>query len=236
MDDKQVADLVDKMIDDFLEKDDKEKNDNVFYPSELPYCKRKNYYSRRCNIPFDAETKRLFHMGNLIHNFITFLLKKNFEGKLIDSERSLTVIADAEHDIDIRGRLDNLVMINDESGSEKTIFEVKSTANISFMKEAQEHHVMQITPYLRALQMKKGYIVYVEKNTLKTKVFPVEYNKEIFLKLVNRAKDIAKHLRENTLPEADGKKSKWECNYCSYKTQCDNNYNPNDTNEKKSNA
>jgi len=226
VDDKKVSELVDKMIDGFLDKESKVKEDTTFYPSEISYCKRKNYYGRRCKIPFDKETLRTFQVGNLIHNFISYLLKKNLETKLLDSERSLTVIANAEEDIDIRGRLDNLVLVNTGEGSEKTIFEVKTSSNIQYMKEAQEHHVMQITPYLRALQLKKGYIIYVEKNTLKTKVFPVEYDKKIFLELVKRTREIAKHLRENSLPEPEGRKSSWECSMCLYRDKCDKDYNP----------
>ena len=224
MDDKQVDVLINKIIDDFLDREDKERSETVFYPSELPYCYRKNYYNFKCPILFDTETKRIFHVGNIFHNFITFLLKRSFETKLLDSERSLTIIVDPIHDIDIRGRLDNLVILQDEN--EKTIFEVKSTSNISFMKEAQKHHKMQIIPYLRALQLTKGYIVYVEKNTLKVKVFPVEYDKKIFLEVVERAEKLAKHLRENTLPEPEGRESTWECNLCKYKEMCDSDKNP----------
>jgi CRISPR/Cas system-associated exonuclease Cas4 (RecB family) len=100
------------------------------------------------------------------------------------------------------------------------------------MKEAQKHHKMQIIPYLRALQLPKGYIVYVEKNTLKTKVFPVEYDKKIFLEVVERAKKLAKHLKEGSLPEPEGRSSSWECKFCSgYKEMCDLNYNPNEHGE-----
>jgi len=231
--DKKVEDLINNIIDNFLDREEKEKEPFSFYPSEIPYCQRKNYYSRKAPIPFDKKTKRIFHTGNLYHNFITYLLKHNFEDtKLLDSERSVTIIAEPEYDVDIRGRLDNLVLINldNEKGEkEKTIFEVKSSSSIQFLKEPQKHHVMQLTPYLRALQLKKGYIVYVEKNTLQTKVFPVKYDKEIFLNVVKRARDLAKHLRENTLPEAEGKVLKdWQCKYCpkGYKEMCDKEYNP----------
>jgi CRISPR-associated exonuclease Cas4 len=223
-----VEKKINNIIDDFLSREDKQKTDNIHYPSEIPYCYRKNYYSRRSPIPFTKDTKRIFQVGNIFHNFITLILKKSFEMRLTDSERSVTIIADAENDIDIRGRLDNLVIVNpEETGEELSIFEVKSSANISKMKKAQSHHILQLQPYLRALQLKHGHIVYVEKNTLQVKVFEVPYDKEIFLKVVARAKHLGNYLKLNKLPEPEGKIIKdWQCGYCDYKEMCDLNYNP----------
>jgi len=46
MDDKEIDAMVNKIIDDFLDRQEtKERSETCFYPSELPYCVRKNYYN-----------------------------------------------------------------------------------------------------------------------------------------------------------------------------------------------
>jgi CRISPR/Cas system-associated exonuclease Cas4 (RecB family) len=140
----------------------------------------------------------------------------------------------------ISGRMDDVItitksasIITDEkeglrlkNKTEKIIVEVKSIRSLAYLDKPKEPHILQLMVYIRSMSyygVKKGIILYVDKNNLKTKAFTIIYDHAVFLKALNRARKLHSYLISKTLPPAEAKQTlsmKWSCNYCEYADQC----------------
>lgn len=217
---KTLQKQIDSLIDKHLTKEGKERKIGVYYPSELGMCARKLYYVYTNPKDFSSDKIRIFAAGNMIHDFIAKVFKESDEVELVANERSFTII-DPESDISIHGRLDNLISFKDDK--KQYLVEVKSTKSLNWLDEPRPSHVMQVMPYLKAFSIDWALLLYVEKNTLSTKVFKVKYDKLALKKLFEKARCVHEHLIGGTVPDPGlGKDDKWQCNpkYCEYCDEC----------------
>jgi len=210
----------DKLTENYFKKELRVKTIGKYYPSEIGYCLRKSWYSFINPKETDIDLTKVFEVGNMLHDYVckVFASEKNPEVELIETESPFTIEVD---DFIISGRIDNLVLLKGEN--KKVIVEVKSTKLLSMMKEPQESHVMQLQLYLHTKNIQDGVLLYVEKNTLKSKTFTCRYDKAAYEQIINRFKQLHKHLKESSipLPEARLQESKkWLCRYCNYRTEC----------------
>ena len=213
----------DELIENYLKRDSYPKTIGRYYPSEAGYCIRKNWYSYKYPKETDKDVMKIFKVGNMIHSFLVDVLssQKNPNIELLESEAPFKLNID---DFVISGRIDDVILL--KANKKIIIVEVKSTKNINFIKEAIKTHVDQLMIYMYAKKIYDGAIVYIEKNTLKSKMFEIKYDKNSVDKLIERFKILHKHLKEDTLPEPEAKQNdemKWMCRYCPYKEECDNN-------------
>ena len=193
----------------------------TFYCSEIAYCPRQLYYKRLIPKEYPPETLKIFMLGDMIHDKLSEIL--GFKYKEIESEGRITLYMPIE-DIRFGGRFDDLVRHEDQ----EILIEKKSCASLYYIEAANKphhHHLVQLMLYIKALGLNKGYIIYIEKNTLKTKTFEVEYDAKLLFEAIARASLVQECLDTNTLPDKKPLGS-WQCKFCPHKKECDKNENP----------
>lgn len=211
----------DELIDKYLYREARAKTIGRYYPSEVGQCIRKSWFSFKMPKPMEPHVTKIFEAGNLLHGFIVDVLRsdKTPEVTLIESESPLKMKVD---DFEISGRIDDIIRL--EHNGEKALVEVKSTKSIEFLREPSEQYLMQLQFYMHSTGIHRGFVLYVEKNTLKSKSFSVNYDKELADTIIKRFKALHLSLTNNSIPYAEAKqtrKNSWMCNYCLYKKECD---------------
>ena len=209
-----------KMTDNFLKREKREKKIGRYYPSEIGSCIRKVWYSYKFPIEFEPKLIKIFELGNILHGFVTNVLKseKTTDVKLIKTEFPFKEIID---DFIISGRIDNLIMI--KSNNKKILIEVKSTGNIAYINEAKSDNISQLQLYMHYLKIKNGLLLYVNKNDLMSKVFNVNYDEKEAQKIINRFRALDKMLKNDIVPKPEARENKktlWVCNFCEYNKKC----------------
>jgi len=210
----------DDLIDGHIKREYKPKGIGRYYPSEAGSCLRKVWYSYKFPSEIDPDLRKIFEMGNIIHDFIVQVLKseKTPQVELLKSEFPFR---EKVEDFTISGRIDNLIEV--KISGKIYLVEIKSTAGIKFVKEASPHNIQQLQLYMHFTGVHNGLLVYIDKSTLKTKLFEIKYDKDEAIKILKRFKILHKLLKENKLPEAEARKYekiKWMCKYCEYKDKC----------------
>jgi len=209
-----------KLIDNHLAREYKPKSIGRYYPSEIAGCMRKTYFSYKNPKQADVKLNRIFEAGNMLHEFITEVIKseKNPEIELIRSELPIEI---KEKDFIVSGRIDNLVLVKIDN--KMALVEVKS---IKFLpKEHKKEHEVQLQLYMKALGINEGVILYIQKDNLETKTFDIKFNKKIADKIIERFHELHKALTQDRMPEAEAKQDKekeWMCDYCNYREECKN--------------
>jgi len=210
----------DDLIHNFLKRELNEKKIGKYYPSECGNCIRKSWYSYKTPKETDKDLIKIFQAGNLIHEFIVDVLKseKNPEITLIGSEVPFKIELD---ELIVSGRIDNIIKV--ELDNKIFLVEVKSASSINFVDVPSESHVMQLQLYMHQQNIHNGLILYIEKNTLKTKVFEIKYDFNIIEEALNRFKALHRFLVLDELPDPEARIEKdmnWQCKNCSYKEEC----------------
>jgi hypothetical protein len=211
----------DSIIDEYMISVNPERERKVgeYYPSELGGCLLSVFYRYTKPKPQPLDRLRIFAAGNLVHEFAARVFKTRMNSH--ESERSIT-IPDPMTGLRLRGRLDDFFILGDE----KIVVEVKSIKSFAYLSEPKPEHVMQLMPYLLSAGVDRGYLLYFEKNTLKTMAFEVLYDGDIFQKLMDRARIVHHSLLETSIlyrPKPDYLKDpskKWLCTYCDYADEC----------------
>ncbi len=106
----------------------------------------------------------------------------------------------AMEDFLISGRVDDLVLV--KSSGKNVLVEVKSTKDVTFVKEPQTNHAMQIMFYMEATGVHNGIILYIDKNNLKSKVFEVEFDHKKANDIFDRFSTLHEHLKKDEVPNA----------------------------------
>lgn len=210
----------DRMADKYLHKELKPKTCGRYYPSEVGYCLRKTWYSYNHPLETDKHLIKVFEIGNMVHDFVVRVLQseKNEEVELIGAEIPFVFDNDG---YTVSGRIDDLVLV--KLNGIKVLVEVKSTSYLG-INEPSEQHVMQLQLYMHNTGIHHGIVLYVEKNSLKSKAFPVAYNKDMADKILRRFSYLHSSLTCNSLPFAEAKiepKMNWMCKSCPYLDKCE---------------
>jgi len=215
---------VDKLIDDYLAREVEEREIGVYYPSEIGFCMRRNYYLYTIPKQYEASTLRVFKAGELGHLFVGEVLKQSLEEVKLEYPIILTSL---EKDWTIRGRLDSFIIFRVED--EVIVVELKTVSNLYYIQQSNEahwEHVLQIMPYLKAVKARRGIIVYVDRRNLRTKYFEVQWDEAIYKHFLRRVDDLHNYLVNKKLPLAEAKlinSKNWMCKYCNYSEECEKN-------------
>lgn len=219
---------LDALIDDHLDRQRKsekhERKIGHFWATDFGKCKRQVYYSFTNPKEFDSGKRKIFSVGNIIHEFLQGVLKAR-EGDLFElvwNEQYMT-ITDIETNLIITGKIDTRLQHRGES----ILLEFKTENERAFnmRKSPLLSHRSQFNLYLRSQRLDYGYIVYINKSDMSIKPFRVDFDEALFQRCMRDARDIFWHLRHSKLP-AKNPKAGWECNYCHYREECDRNDNP----------
>lgn len=220
-----VVEALDKAISNALRRDDDRLTIGVYRPSLLPACLRRQFLAYRRGFPPPSEEKvGIFKIGEIFHGFLYETLRRSEpEIKVKGSEAGFSILLPApegegEDFIQITGRADLIVKVDGESdGDGEYVVEVKS---IKHLPEAPlRHHVFQLQFYLAGYRLRRGFLVYLEKQALRHRIFPVDFDPEVFRRLLERALSLHKALVEGKPPEPDPEA--WECPYCEFLGECD---------------
>jgi CRISPR/Cas system-associated exonuclease Cas4 (RecB family) len=209
------------MIDRYLFRESKQKELGRYYPSEIGGCLRKVWFSYKQPKETPKELKRIFEAGNIMHDFVAKVLQseKNPEVELIQSEVPFKV---DNLGFVISGRIDDLLLVKKED--KKVLVEVKSCKSLHYVDKPSPSYVSQLQFYMWALRIHDGVILYVEKNTLNSKVFTIPYDEKHAQDILGRFKKLDERLREDRLPEPEAKMDRelnWMCRFCDWKKECD---------------
>lgn len=213
-----------KLIDNYLAREYKPKSIGRYYPSEIAGCMRKTYFSYKNPKPIDTKLNRIFEAGNMLHEFVTEVIrseKNNKEIQLIKSELPVEI---KEKEFIISGRIDNLVLVKicENNECKQVLVEVKSAKFLP--KEHRKEHETQLQLYMKALGVKEGIILYIQKDNLQVKSFDIKFSKKEADRIIERFQELHKSLVSGKIPEAEAKldeEKSWMCEYCQYKGECE---------------
>ncbi|MBD3407480.1 MAG: Dna2/Cas4 domain-containing protein [Candidatus Lokiarchaeota archaeon] len=208
--------IVDKDLD---EKRKKQKRIGGIHASAIGYCMRKQWYEIKINRPQPNDTLRIFKVGNLLHDYVTELLKRHEDVEYVEDEKPIKILVEPEGFV-IHGTYDDLVHLKDGT---RILVDEKSCKNLFYIAEPKKEHVMQLMLYMRVLEVEHGQICYISKNKFQMKNFPVKFDEKLYKEVLARAKKLHLFLDENELPPAEAKQSKsteWLCEYCLYADLC----------------
>ena len=97
----------------------------------------------------------------------------------------------------------------------RLLLEIKSISRLP--SKPLSHHVLQIQPYLLALNLPEGLLVYLEKKRLKWRIFTVKYEPKLMERLLDRAHRLHQALISGEAPKPE---PSWECRYCEFRERC----------------
>jgi hypothetical protein len=197
-----------------------EKEQRHWYISRLGQCPTGQYLERlgrEPDAPFDDRTLRVFKCGTIFEDFVTKLVAQTIDGE------SSTQFHVENQALDISGYVD--LVLNYSNGL-TVPYEIKSKHSKAFwymLKEgrAQRHHEIQLWWYLKLMNLPLGMIVYVSKDDLAIKEYPVQLDD---LELAEEAQSQLQALNEawstKQVPEPLPDPKDWRNKYCSWHLQC----------------
>ena len=210
-----MIEVIEKMIEEAIRKEERERVEGVYYPSELPFCLRRNYFLYKVKKEVSLPVLKIFELGNMLHSWFSKVFER--AGVLDRSEEKMVY-----HDglITIKGRCDDIIKL--KKSGKRILLEIKTVRNLRFIKEPKREHAMQLSFYMFALGFKKAYLVYVDRRDLRIRVFTVSFDESLFNELVERAHLLDSFVKNNEKPPKTSKK--WMCNYCQYRWECEGDY------------
>ena len=117
----------------------------------------------------------------------------------------------------IHGRADAIVSIK----GEPYIVEIKSVNSAKFRKEeADSDHIKQLQLYLYFFKVKKGILLYENKDTQELNEYIIDYDEKLVKDVIASFDKLKDQLEQAIVPEIPKDIEEWRCNYCSYLEEC----------------
>ena len=205
--------MLKELIDKFYIENQKNKEQTRFYITDAGKCPRAVFF-RFKNVPraaMDARIMRIFEHGEHIHRNIFNILYRLRIGVT-------TEIPIPSQEI-ISGRADAILCIDNEN----YVLDIKSMNSMIFRKllQPKEENVYQLQLYLHYFNIKKGILLYIDKDQQEIKEFFVDYDEALCKSLLDKFYALKDQVETNMVPErlADYPKN-WQCNYCQFKEIC----------------
>lgn len=184
-----------------------------FYISDAGKCQRVIFFKFKNAPCIDITPRmlRIFEKGEYIHRNITSILTTM--GVLVASE------IEVPHNSLISGRADALLSLDNQL----YVLDIKSISNKGFksLKKAKEEHILQLQLYLHFFNIKKGILLYVDKDQQELKEFVISYNRKTVKNLLDGFKKLRDKIDKDYIPRRiDSKMKHPSCFFCSYKDIC----------------
>ncbi|MEK7658745.1 MAG: PD-(D/E)XK nuclease family protein [Patescibacteria group bacterium] len=205
--------MLKELIDEFYEEQQKNKEQTKFYITDAGKCPRAVFFKFKNapREPMDARILRIFEHGEHIHRNIFNVLYRLRIGVT-------TEISIPSQEI-ISGRADAILCINNEN----YVLDIKSMNSMIFrnLNQPKEENIYQIQLYLHYFNIKKGILLYIDKDQQNIKEFVVDYDAELVKSLLDKFYSLKTKVEENIVPERmqDYPKN-WQCQYCQFKDIC----------------
>lgn len=206
--------MLKELIDKFYLDQQRNKIQERFYITDVGKCNRAIFFKFK-NVPrkkLEPRILRIFDHGEQLHRNIFSILYRLKIGVT-------TEIPIPAQEI-VGGRADAILCLNNEN----YVLDIKSINSSIFknLTSPREENYYQIQLYLHFFQIKKGILLYIDKDQQEMKEFLVEYNPEICQRLLNNFKLIQEKINSNIIPAVlPDYPNNWQCNYCQFKEICD---------------
>ena len=205
--------MLKELIDQFYLENQKNKDQTKFYITDAGKCPRAVFFKFKNapREPMDARILRIFERGENIHRSIFNILYRLRLGVV-------TEIPIPSQEI-ISGRADAILCV----GNENYVLDIKSINSMIFrnMSAPKEENIYQIQLYLHFFNIKKGILLYIDKDQQEMKEFFVDYDEALCKGLLDKFYVLKDQVENNVLPSRlDGYPRNWQCNYCQFKDVC----------------
>jgi CRISPR-associated protein Cas4 len=203
--------MIKEKIDEFYTSKQAERDKSHFYITDAGKCPRAVYFNFKKvpKKPMDARVLRVFDHGDYTHL------------RIISTLFSLGLVKATEIEIPnkevVHGRADAIINID----GEPYVVEIKSINSNSFFKLAapDPDHLKQLQLYLHYFKIKKGIVIYENKNTQELKEFSVEYSEDLVKELLEKFHILKAQIESNIVPSVE-EVVEWKCSYCPYAEEC----------------
>jgi len=205
--------MLKELIDQFYLDNQKNKDQTKFYITDAGKCPRSVFFKFKNapREPMDARILRIFERGENIHRSIFNILYRLRLGVV-------TEVPIPSQEI-ISGRADAILCI----GNENYVLDIKSINSMIFkrMQEPKEENILQIQLYLHYFNIKKGILLYIDKDQQEMKEFFIDYDEALCKSLLDKFYALKDQVEKNILPArlADYPRN-WQCSYCQFKDVC----------------
>lgn len=119
----------------------------------------------------------------------------------------------------ISGRADAILCI----GNENYVLDIKSINSMIFRKMTapKEDNVYQVQLYLHFFNIKKGILLYIDKDQQEMKEFFIDYDEVLCKSLLDKFYALKDQVEKNILPSRlEDYPRNWQCTYCAFKDIC----------------
>ena len=205
--------MLKELIDNFYLEQQKNKEQTRFYVTDAGKCPRAVFFKFK-NAPrakMDPRILRIFERGEYFHRNIFNILYRLRIGVT-------TEVPIPSQEL-ISGRADAILSMNNEN----YVLDVKSINSMVFrnLREPKEENVYQIQLYLHYFNIKKGILLYIDKDQQEMKEFLVNYDSNLVGSLIRNFEDLKVKIDRNIVPSRiSGWPSNWQCRYCQFKDIC----------------
>jgi len=202
-----------ELIDKFYLDQQKSREQNHFYITDVGKCPRAVFFKFK-NAPrekMDARILRIFERGESMHrNLINTLIRL---GIVVAAEIKIP-----EQEI-ISGRADVILSLNNEL----YVLDIKSINSMIFrtLTEPKQENLYQVQLYLHYFKIKKGVLLYVDKDQQNIKEFVFNYDSKLVKSLLDGFQELKTKIDSDTIPQRllDWPEN-WQCKYCQFKDVC----------------
>lgn len=205
--------MLKELIDQFYLENQKNREQTRFYITDAGKCPRAVFFKFKNapKEPIEPRIMRIFEHGENIHRNIFNILYRLRLGVV-------TEIPIPAQEI-ISGRADAILCVN----SENYVLDIKSMNSMIFRRltEPKIENVYQIQLYLHYFDIKKGILLYVDKDQQEMKEFFVEHDEALCKDLIAKFTDLKGQVEQGVVPArlADYPRN-WQCTYCPFKDVC----------------
>ncbi|MCD6232820.1 PD-(D/E)XK nuclease family protein [bacterium] len=205
--------MLKELIDQFYLDQEKNRQRTHFYITDAGKCPRAIFFKFKQAPQEKMEPRilRVFDNGNYVHRFI---LRPLFSLGLVRASE----ISTPPHEL-VSGRADAILTIDNEL----YVLDVKSMVSTIFrkMNQPKTENLYQIQLYLHFFKIKKGILLYVNKDNQDLKEFLVNYDKQLCENILKDLRLLREKIDQNIIPlPLSDKPYNWQCRYCQFKTIC----------------
>lgn len=205
--------MLKELIDKFYTENQKNKEQTRFYITDAGKCPRAVFFKLK-NVQregLNARILRIFEHGEHIHRNIFNILYRLRVGVT-------TEIPIPAQEI-VSGRADAILCIDKEN----YVLDIKSINSMIFrtLLEPKQDNVFQIQLYMHYFNIKKGILLYIDKDQQEMKEFTLDYDQQMVEGLLNGFNDLKTKVEKDIMPKrlVDYPKN-WQCQYCQFKQTC----------------
>lgn len=205
--------MLKELIDQFYLENQRNKEQTRFYITDAGKCPRAVFFKFKNapREPMEARILRIFEHGENIHRSIFNILYRLRIG-------CVTEVPVPSQEI-ISGRADAILCI----GNENYVLDIKSINSMIFRKMSapKEENVYKVQLYMHYFNIKKGILLYVDKDQQELKEFFLDYDEALCKSLLDKFYALKDQVEKNVVPaRLPDYPRNWQCNYCQFKDIC----------------